>query len=223
MLSTDRLKYISGLLKGKDLLSENIGEILSTQPIQEAIPIFFENVIPSHFQRDSFFVGVYNLLSDEIKNSHHGKIMKESIPLCLGQIAPDFTIEPEDGDAFRLSEIIEKSKLTVLHFWSSGSADRIKIHEELANAYKKYKNKGLEIVSVSLDANPIKWKRAVNSGGVPGIQFCDFMEEDSPIAKLYKMNPLNTINILIDESGKMIAWDVDGPALFGHLYRSFGE
>lgn len=216
------LSHIAGLLKARDLLNKTVGEILLTQPVQEVTPEFFDN-LPVHFQRDSFFIGVYNNLDQKIKESYYGEIMKEKIELCNGQMAPDFTFNTVDGKAQNLKEIVQKNKLTLLHFWSNNSTERKRIHGELSEAYKKYHNKGLEVISVSLDANPEKWKRIIKDDHIPGYQTCDFKEEESPIAILYKMDPKNTVNILIDQNGKMIAWDVDGPKLFGHLFNLFDE
>lgn len=216
------LSHIAGLIKAKGMLNQTVGEILISQPVQEVIPEFFDN-LPVNFQRESFFISVYNHLTQKIKESYYGEIMKEKIALCNGQTAPDFGFSTIDGKALHLNEIIQKNKLTVLHFWSNGSTDRKRIHGELSEAYKRYHNKGLEVVSVSLDANPEKWKRIVREDQIPGLQTCDFREEESPVAQLYKMDPKNTVNILIDQNGKMIAWDMEGPELFGYLFELFGK
>jgi hypothetical protein len=138
-------------------------------------------------------------------------------------MAPNFKFVPKDGNETSLNNIVKKNKLTILHFWSNGSIERDRIHGELVRAYSKYKSKGLEIISVSLDANPEKWTRVIQQDKIPGYQTCDFKEEEGPIAQLYKMDPKSTVNVLIDQDGKIVAWDVDGPALFGYLYQIFGE
>jgi peroxiredoxin len=219
--SKENLIFISGLLKAKELMNLNISQIFSSQPVKEAIPILFDN-IPLQFQRDNLFIGAYSKFDDRLKNSYYGKLMKECLPLCNGQNAPEFTFEA-DNKSYLMTEVVKKNKLTILHFWSNTSVDRKRIHAELSSAYNKYRTKGLEVVSVSLDANQEKWRKVIQEDNLPGYQICDFKEEESPIAKLYKIDPKWTVNILIDQNGKMIAWDVDGPALFGYLFKIMGE
>jgi peroxiredoxin len=220
--SKTNLTTISGLLDAKSSVSSAARESMTWPFIRRLTPELFTEC-QGEMMRDSIWVSIYNALDEETKNSYNGKIMKEYIPLCMGQPALDFSFTAADNKQMSLNEVIKNNKLTILHFWSNGSLDRVRIHNELQQAYKKYKNKGLELISVSFDANPEKWKRAIQSDKIPGYQVCDFKEEESPLSKLYQMHPLSTVNILIDQNGKMLAYDVEGPALFGHLYRFFKE
>jgi peroxiredoxin len=221
-LTNDKLEYISGLLKAKQALGSSAIASLDYQPARDVIPVFFRDM-NSDIQHSSGWPQIFNLLSDKAKKSFYGKWMSDRMPLCVGQQIPNFNFVPKDGSESSLNDIIKKNKLTILHFWANGSLDRVRIHGELAKAYSKYKSRGLEVVSVSLDANPEKWKRVIKEDKIPGYQTCDFKEEEGSIAQLYKMDPRSTVNILIDQNGKIIAWDVDGPALFGYLYKTFGE
>lgn len=63
-------------------------------------------------------------------------------------------------------ESIYGEKLTIIDIWASWCAPcRIK-HPYYANFYKKLKDKGLEIVSLSIDKNSDDWKKAVNDDGM---------------------------------------------------------
>jgi hypothetical protein len=220
-LSKEKLKYISGLLKAKESVANAALESF-VGPARDLYPLFFRDQT-SDIQHSSVWPYIYNQLSTNAKSNEYGKWMADRMILCEKQEAPNFNFVVKDGGENSLNDVIKKNKLTILHFWSNGSIDRVRIHNELEKAYGKYKLKGLEVISVSLDANPEKWKRVIQQDKIPGYQTCDFREEESPIAQLYKMDPKSTVNILIDQNGKIVAWDVDGPALFAYLYTIFGD
>jgi peroxiredoxin len=217
------LQRILGLFQAQRLLNKQIGNILLyLGPKRKLTPAFFVDC-PTQMKRESFWVPLYDKLDDDSKKSYNGRIMQDLLPLCNNQPAPNFTFVTNTQKTISLNEICKQNKLTILHFWSNSSRERKRIHQELTEVYKKYQDKGLEIINVSLDANPEKWKRAILEDKIQGYQTCDFKEEESPIAKLYKMEPKSAVNILIDQNGKLIAWDIDGAKLFGQLYEVFGE
>lgn len=220
--SKPQLERIAGLIEAKDRVYKSVRESLMYPKVKRLTPELFQEC-RGEMMRDSLWLAVYKNLDDEAKQTYNGRIMKEYLPLIMGQTAPDLSFVSSEKKEGRLSETAKRNKLTILHFWSNGSADRKIIHKDLAEVYKKYHTKGLEVVSISFDGNENKWKKIVHEDNIPGIQTCDFKEEESPYLELYKIHPKSTINILIDQRGKMIAYDVDGPALFGHLYRIFGE
>jgi peroxiredoxin len=221
LLTKDNLSYIAGVLNAKDLLNKTIGEILLGRPVQENIPELFDNV-DNEVKREGFFHDVFYQLPKHIQDSYYGKLMKEELPLCMGQPAPDFKFTTDAGKTITLKDVIKNNKVTILHFWSNGSVQRNRIQDELVNVYKKYKSKGLEVVSVSSDFNVNQWKNAVQVGKLPGYQIFD-QKQDMLISEMYKIDPQWTINILIDQNGKMLRFDADGPALLGYLFQLFGE
>lgn len=221
-LNKDRFVFLSGLLSARKIMDKTIGDILKTQPVEAIIPEFFCN-LPVEFQRDSSFMSIYNSLDDKIKKSYYGKLMKEQVPLCIGQPAPNCTFKASTDKEIDLQSIFLKNRITIVNLWSNHSIDRKRIHGELAEAYRKYHQKGLEVVSISFDANEGKWKKVMEEDAIPGYNFCDFKEEESPAAKLYRVDPKDTVNVLVDSTGKIIGWDIDGVMLFTNLYQVFGE
>ncbi len=64
--------------------------------------------------------------------------MKERIALCVGQPFPYFILPSVDGKELQLKNIVEKSKMTIIHFWASNSFERDIYQKELKALYKKY-------------------------------------------------------------------------------------
>ena len=73
----------------------------------------------------------------------------------------DFTQKDVDGNDFRMSSLIGSAKIIVLDFWASWCPDCRKENPNLVKIYNEFKDKGLEIVSISLDTDEVAWKKAI--------------------------------------------------------------
>jgi peroxiredoxin len=67
-----------------------------------------------------------------------------------GPQAPDFTLESVDGDQVSLSDFAGK-KVVILDFWETTCDPCLKEMPHLVKLYEKYKDRGLEVLAVSLD------------------------------------------------------------------------
>ncbi len=105
-----------------------------------------------------YWVPVYDKLSDHLKNSYYGKLLKEHLVLAQGQTFSEFTLPTPDGKTCSLRDILPKGKLTLVQFWASNSYNVGHFQEELLALYKKYNEKGLNVIGVSADTSVNKWK-----------------------------------------------------------------
>lgn len=78
-----------------------------------------------------------------------------------GQPFIDFTQKDINGETFTFSSVFGQSKAVILDFWASWCPDCRKANPELVAIYEEFKDKGLTIVSVSLDTDEAAWKKAV--------------------------------------------------------------
>lgn len=75
--------------------------------------------------------------------------------LEVGAAAPDFVIKDSDGAPFRLAD--EKGKKNVLLvFWSIFCEPCRAEMPAIQKLYDKYKERGLDVVSIALDGEPLK-------------------------------------------------------------------
>ncbi len=75
--------------------------------------------------------------------------------LDVGAVAPDFSIKDIDGVSFNLSE--DKGKKGVLiTFWSIFCEPCRGEMPAIQKMHDKYKDKGLDVVSIALDGEPLK-------------------------------------------------------------------
>jgi peroxiredoxin len=78
--------------------------------------------------------------------------------------------------------------------------------------YNKYKDKGFNVLGVSLDRKSEDWLKAIEADGLEWNHISNLQYFNDPIAKLYNINAIPAA-FLLDENGVIIAKNLRGPAL----------
>ena len=163
----------------------------------------------------------YDAFTDDVKNygSEIGEVKKELDALEKiqpGHEAPDFTAEDINGKQFTLSSL--KGKVVILDFWASWCKPCRASNPHMLQLYKKYYDKGLELVYVSDDdSEPEKWRKAVEEDKLVGDGIHHVlrglkwdrskglagMDHTNDISDKYAIHFLPT-KYLIDREGRMV-------------------
>lgn len=124
----------------------------------------------------------------------------------VGQQAPDFSIPDLTGKPITLSAL--KGKYVVVDFWASWCTPCRAANQKIKPVYEKYKNRGFEMVSVSMDDKKDLWEAAIKKDGLPWLQASELTGIDkSSVAKQYSVRSLPTV-FLLDKTGKVIAQNI---------------
>jgi peroxiredoxin len=78
--------------------------------------------------------------------------------------------------------------------------------------YAELHSKGLNIIGVSLDEDPVKWKEAIAKDKLTWTQVSNLKGWEDPIAKQYKVESIPATFIL-DQSGNVVAQGLRGDEL----------
>ena len=79
----------------------------------------------------------------------------------------------------------------------------------IVEVYKQYKNKGFEIVGVSLDSKKEAWEKGVKDLDITWMQLSDLQGWKNAGAKLYGVNSIPH-TVLVDKDGTIIAKGLHG-------------
>ncbi len=89
----------------------------------------------------------YSSIIQSIKTAY--KRQQAMAKIKVGEPAPEISMPGVDGKIIKLSDL--KGKVVLIDFWASWCGPCKRSFPELTKLYKKYKNKGFTVYSVSLD------------------------------------------------------------------------
>lgn len=132
--------------------------------------------------------------------------------VAVGQKFTDFEMADAKGNMHKLSEFVGNGKIVLIDFWASWCPPCRKEMPSLVEAYKKYKNKGFEIVGISLDNKPEAWAKGIKDLGITWTQLSDLQGWKNSGAGLYGVNSIPH-TILVDKDGTILAKNLHGEEL----------
>ena len=111
-------------------------------------------------------------------------------------LAPDFELTALDGSTIKLSSL--KGKVVLLDFWATWCPPCRKMIPELKKVYSKYKNKGVEIIGISMDEGNISTiKSFVDNTGIN----YPIVRGDHALSKAYGYINAIPTSFIIDKAG----------------------
>lgn len=140
----------------------------------------------------------------------------------IGVKAPEFSGPTPDGGTLALSEAL--GKYTIIDFWASWCKPCRVENPNVVAAYKKYHDKGLNIISVSLDREneKEKWLKAIEDDGLDWYHISHLKFWSDPIIGDYNVQAIPA-TFLLDENGIIIDKDLRGAALHAKLETLFAD
>ena len=156
----------------------------------------------------------FGMLGENAKETFYGKLLTTGLAkmqnVAIGAIAPDFKVPLSDGGVQVLHEIMAKVK--IVNFWASWSVPCRQENVTLLTLYKRFRPKGLEIISVSLDNNKNAWLTAIGEDGSNWKNVSDLKGQKSEVVAEYSVRAIPSIFIL-DEENRIVAKNLYGKEL----------
>lgn len=164
----------------------------------------------------------FTLLNPELQTTEEGKTIEAFIisnkNLKIGDQFIDIEQPDINGHRVKLSEI--KGKYTLIEFWASWCGPCRSFNPELTAQYELHKDKGFEILGVSLDTDKEKWGEAIEKDGLSWVNVSDLKGFNNEAAMIYGVRDIPD-NFLIDEHGVIIARFIRGEELKDKLRELF--
>ncbi|WP_165370392.1 TlpA disulfide reductase family protein [Hymenobacter persicinus] len=131
-----------------------------------------------------------------------------------GQVAPEISLAAPDGKPVALSSL--RGKYVLIDFWASWCGPCRQENPNVVKAYKRFKDKGFEIYSVSFDQDRGKWLKAIQSDGLIWTHVSDLKGWESAAGQTYGVKSI-PLSILLDPQGRIIDKNLRGEALEAKL------
>ncbi len=130
--------------------------------------------ISTHFPNTAFHqasILTMNKANQQIEMLKQQKSMQqqqqqemETAGIAIGKPAPELNFPDQNGNLISLSSL--KGKVVLLDFWASWCGPCRRENPFVVSLYNKYKNKGFDIYSFSLDKEKTKWTQAIVQDGL---------------------------------------------------------
>jgi peroxiredoxin len=175
----------------------------------------------------------FNALSEKVKNSKKGKKLSEMIAKAkaseiaatlpeIGNMAPQFSAPTPQGEELALSDAL--GKYTIIDFWASWCKPCRMENPNVVNIYNKFHEKGLNIISVSLDKPDDKksWMAAISKDKMNWYHVSNLLFWNEPVAKKYGVTAIPA-TFLLDANGKIIDKNLRGADLETKITSLLGQ
>jgi len=211
----------------------NKKEVLDTNPNSMVAIMALSDLINAKVLKIEETEAYYNSLGTDIQKSTVGLSIKRYIAqlksqraasnlASVGNKAPEFTAKTPEGKDLALSQTL--GKYTIVDFWASWCRPCRIENPNVVRVYNKYHDKGLNIISVSLDkaGQKDRWIRAIEKDQMDWYHVSNLQFWQDPIPKSYGVRAIPA-TFLLDESGTIIAKDLRGQALENKIAELLGD
>lgn len=171
------------------------------------VQLFFQNQLQPP-------AALLTTLKTEFATSTRAKEFVDALPKPApqeGDPAPEIALTDPTGKTIQLSSL--KGQIVLIDFWASWCGPCRMENPNVVNTYKKYKEKGFAIYSVSLDNNKQNWLNAIQKDGLTWpSHVSDLKGWQSEGAAIYQVSAIPA-TFLIDKNGVIVAKNLRGAAL----------
>lgn len=149
---------------------------------------------------------VFGQFDARVRESELVRGVRENIELRQriepGRPAPEFTLARQDGSLLSLSDF--RGKVVVLDFWASWCRPCRASFPWVREFYEEYREKGVEIIGVSIDERKASWEKALHEENLPWPQVIDdWVKGTYRVGGLYHVLAVPMF-IVVDKEGKIV-------------------
>jgi peroxiredoxin len=160
----------------------------------------------SWFTPDSL-LSIFTSLSKDLQQTPLGEYVRQSINqkdlLLLNKEMPTFSFKTNSGEHLNLSSFRDHNYVLIC-FWASWCGPCIRNIPVLRKLEETYRDKGLQVISISIDDSSSNWFLAIKKYPMPWLQTCDLPAyTNQRLRNLYEIHYVPQY-FLLDKQGKLI-------------------
>lgn len=201
-------KYLrsDGLIRKKSNFElQRLQNLIQTNSDNPGI-IYLLSLYPTNVDSEFFESQIENALlkfpaSSDLKHLKTQYQTKKEIRFSLkkGSLIPDLAYANAEGKIIDIKDY--RGKYVLIDFWASWCGPCRKSIPAIIELYETYKNKGFEVLSVSIDTNKDAWMKAVHEENMPWAQVLSPNKDKT--LKEFMIIGVPTL-FLIDKEGKIV-------------------
>lgn len=193
-----------------NFVKENIKTVVGYDLAKQYFQDMYVRITPE--QIDELEVLVDNAYPNTAKATEFKALAEKGKRIAVGAKYSDIELVNPEGKKVKLSEYVPGGKYVMLEFWASWCGPCRAEIPHLREVYKKYKDKGFEIVSISIDRKDQDWKKAMKEESMVWTQLNDPGEFNGPVTQVYNVLGVPTC-IILDKEGHIFKTDMRGAQL----------
>ena len=159
----------------------------------------------------------YAPIKEYIEKERQDSINRERMK--IGNPAPLFSYAGQDGK--KLGPADYKGKILVIDFWASWCGPCRGEIPNIKKDYEKYDGKGVEFLSVSVDAKKDEWEKALKEENMPWAQVYTG-DAGKEIMELYQFSGIPFI-VLVDADGNLAAKNLRGENIAAEIEKQLAK
>lgn len=175
---------------------------------------------PMFVKYGKIYVGKYKGEYPTLDKFINSQLVKLKGAAGVGEEAANITGKTPEGKTMDLKSL--RGKYVLIDFWASWCGPCRRENPNVVRLYKKYKDKGFDILGVSLDNNKQKWIEAIAKDGLAWHHISDLKGWSSELSKPYGVRGI-PYTVLLDKEGKIIAQRLRAHTLEAKLKEIFGS
>ena len=202
-----------------DTVIKNLNTLLNS-PMDDQVRKVLVSTATYHYEtsnymgEDKVFVWLaqtfyYSGFADWMDKDDLAKIKEKSDGLStelIGNPARDFAFDTKDRGRIKLTDV--QSPITILYFWDSTCGHCKKETPRLKQFYEEYKDKGVEVVAITLENEFTSWNKYINENELTWINGYESNFE-RPNFLWYYYIPTTPKKLVLDKDKKIIAKNLD--------------
>jgi peroxiredoxin len=213
-LTSNSANFKTFIVKSIDTIADPVVAMFALGYTRGIDPSELKTIVPNLAKRFPTHAGIAGIITQ-----YNDMMVKKDAPpppattpedkptskIAVGNMAPDFTLPDTEGKPISLSSF--KGKYVLVDFWASWCGPCRGENPNVVANYNKYKTKNFTVLGVSLDEDKTKWLTAIKTDNLAWKHVSDLKFWNNAAAQLYGVQSI-PFNVLLDQSGKIIATDL---------------